>query len=102
MADFQVTPASLLTKAEELETQNAQLKAQITKLEEIALRLNGMATWEGEAKDSFRAVFEKDKDKLTSYCNVIQQYIQVLRATADNYIKAENQNIERMNAERRR
>ena len=100
MTDFQVTPANLLAKAEELDTQNAQLKAQIKQLEEIELRLNGMATWEGEASTAFHTVFEQDKVKLTNYCTAIQGYIQVLRNAAARYIKAENQNIDLMNAGR--
>lgn len=100
MTDFQVTPANLLAKAEELDTQNAQLTAQIKQLEEIELRLNGMATWEGEASTAFHTVFEQDKIKLTSYCNAIQGYIQALRNAAARYTKAENQNIDLMNAGR--
>ena len=95
MPEIQVTTAQLRAKAEELSAQNAQLKAQIERLEETELSVSAM--WEGEANAAFHAAFQRDKVQFTNFYNAIQQYIQVLQSVAARYAQAESQNIDIVN-----
>lgn len=92
MSEIQVTSTQLRAKAEELGTQNAQLKAQIEALSDAEQRLNAM--WEGDANTAFHTAFQHDKTQFTNFFNAIQQYIQVLQNVAERYAQAESQNVD--------
>lgn len=98
MADIQITPNNVLKKVDELEAALAKIKVKIEELEKTELDKN--ARWEGKASDAFHALFVQNKEKLERYYVEIQKYIQVLRDVANKYIKAENQNIDLINAGR--
>lgn len=92
MSQIQLTSSLLRAKADELSSQNEQLKAQINSLDETEQSLNAM--WEGDSNTAFHAAFQSDKVQMSNFYNAIQQYIQVLRAAADRYARAEGQNVE--------
>jgi len=92
MAEFQVTAAQLQSKAEELSQYNASFKQKVDSLEETEVALMGM--WDGEAKDTFHAAFNRDKVNMQNFYNAIAQYVSALQQIAAKYSQAEAQNTQ--------
>ncbi len=92
MSEIQVTSATLISKAEELNSLNEQFKNAVTTLmeEESALR----SQFEGEASDAFHAAFTKDTTQMNNFYNAIAQYCQKLQQIAQAYEKAEQANVQ--------
>lgn len=91
MADFQVTPATLRAKAEELKSLNSQLNSQIEQLASTEGALNGM--WEGASREAFHQAFTSDKAQMDAFKNLVDQYCAALETQAAKYEAAENANI---------
>jgi WXG100 family type VII secretion target len=92
MASIRVTSGQLRAKATELSNMNAQLKQNVSTLNDTETSLTGM--WEGEAKTAFHSAFQKDKVQMDNFYNAIAQYITVLQNVAAKYEQAESQNTE--------
>ena len=92
MAEFTVTSNQVKAKQGELQTLNNSYKSKIDELEQIVKGLDSM--WEGDAHDAFHAAFEKDKVNLWNFYNAIEKYCQTLLVIAQNYEKAEEQNVQ--------
>ncbi len=90
MGLFRVSVSELKSKAGTLREYNQQFKARVSDLETEEQRVTGM--WEGQARDTFHAAFEKDKGQMTNFYNLIEQYCQALEAIAEKYAAVENQN----------
>ena len=92
MAEFTVTSNQVRAKEGELQNLNSSYKQKIDSLEQIVKGLDGM--WEGDAHDAFHAAFEKDKVNLWNFYNAIEKYCQTLLEIAQNYERAEAQNVQ--------
>lgn len=87
---FRVTPKSMRSTADELETLNNQFKAAVTNLRSDNETLGRQ--WEGDARNKFNEEFLKDAEKFDKFYDGIQKFIQQLRNNADEYDKVENTN----------
>lgn len=87
---FRVTPKSMRSTADELETLNNQFKAAVTNLRSDNETLGRQ--WEGDARNKFNEEFLKDAEKFDRFYDGIQKFIQQLRHNADEYDKVENTN----------
>lgn len=87
---FRVTPKTLRSKADELETLNNRFKAEVSKLRDDNASLG--SKWEGDARNKFNEQFLLDAEKFDKFYEGIQNYIRQLRANADEYDKVENTN----------
>lgn len=89
-ANFVVTASNLTSGANELSQLNQAYRNMVETLVTTEASLNSM--WEGEARDSFRRVFEEDREQLVRFADLIDKYAQTLTQIADNYRKAEETN----------
>jgi len=87
---FRVTPKTLRSKADELETLNNKFKSEVSGLRDDNTSLG--SKWEGDARNKFNEQFLLDAEKFERFYEGIQKYIQQLRANADMYDKTENIN----------
>lgn len=92
MAEIKVTTSELRNKAEELSTQNTQLKGKVDELVASEGTLTSM--WEGEARDAFHKAFETDKNQWENFMKVIEQFVQAMNQIADEYDKQEAANAQ--------
>ena len=90
MAKIRVTPQTLRTRADELETLNNKFKNEVTKLKGYNSSLRNQ--WKGDARNAFDKEFQKDATKFDEFHRGIQEFIRVLRQNADEYDKVENTN----------
>ena len=88
--------AALSAKADELETLNNQLLAEIGVLNDTEATLAGM--WEGPAKESFRNAYASDSVQMKNFYNCVFVYVQVIRANVCRYrcIEMRNEEIARI------
>lgn len=91
MAEFTVTSNQVRAKEGELQTLNATYKSKVDALDQIVQGLKSM--WEGDAHDAFHSAFEKDKVDMWNFYNAIEKYCATLLEIAQNYEKAEQQNV---------
>jgi WXG100 family type VII secretion target len=88
---IQVTPKTLIDKANELKNLNSRFKSQYESLKTTESALNGM--WEGEAKTAFHTAFTSDITQMSNFYNAIERYVQTLQQIAAEYEKAEGKNV---------
>lgn len=88
MAEIRVTPKELINKATELENLNRQFRQEVEKMVGYESELAGM--WEGESQRAFRTAFNNDKQKMDTFAQNIDRYVQALRDDANRYETAEN------------
>lgn len=87
---FRVTPKSMRSTADELETLNNKFKNEVKNLRSDNQTLGRQ--WEGDARNKFNEEFLKDAEKFDRFYEGIQKFIQQLRKNADEYDKVENTN----------
>lgn len=92
MSKLQVTSSKLREAKGTLDRQNQLLNDQISKLRQTESKLNSM--WEGEAKQAFQQVFNKDMTQFEAFHSLIGKYGNVLEQAAQNYEDKERKNIE--------
>lgn len=92
MGIIQVTAGQLRQEAERMGQLNNQFKNQILLLEAKEQNLGTM--WEGQAKDTFRGAFLRDKGHMEEFCQLIGRYTQALHQIAAKYEQAERKNME--------
>ena len=92
MGLIQVTAKQLRQEAERMEQLNNQFKSQIELLEAKEQNLGTM--WEGQAKETFRSAFLRDKTQMEEFYQLIIKYIQTLLQIAVKYEQAEQRNME--------
>ncbi len=90
MAKIRVTPQTLRSRANELETMNNKFKNEVTKLRTLNTTLGQQ--WKGDARTAFDREFQKDATKFDEFYKGIQEFIRVLRENADEYDRVENTN----------
>lgn len=90
MAKIRVTPQTLRSRANELETLNNKFKNEVTKLRTLNSTLGQQ--WKGDARTAFDREFQKDATKFDEFNRGIQDFIRVLRENADEYDRVENTN----------
>ena len=90
MAKIRVTPQTLRSRANELETLNNKFINEVTKLKGYNSTLGNQ--WKGDARNAFDKEFQKDATKFDEFHRGIQEFIRVLRQNADEYDKVENTN----------
>lgn len=90
MAKIRVTPQTLRSRANELETLNNKFKSEVTKLRSLNSTLGNQ--WRGDARTAFDREFQKDATKFDEFYRGIQEFIRVLRQNADEYDRVENTN----------
>ena len=84
-----VTPDTLIAKAEEMETQRAVLAGL---LEEAKNDINGLATqeiWVSDASSTYQSKFNASYDELTEILKVVQEYTADLNKAAEFYQQGE-------------
>jgi len=91
MSFIEVTSEELKNKASELQGLNARYQAEIENIINCQNNLNTM--WEGEAKEAFNQVFNRNRTVLDSFKTAIDSYIQALNVIASRYDEAEKRNI---------
>lgn len=92
MAEIRVTAAQVKSTASTLREYNHNFNSQVSNLVSAEGTLNGM--WDGQANDAFHAAFEKDKEYMTQFYNLINKYCEALDQIAAEYEKAESLNTE--------
>lgn len=92
MAFFQVTSSELRNKASRLQELNSQFKAKAAELGEKETSLCSM--WEGEAQNVFHQAFQRDRQQMDAFYQLIGQYVQALLEIAARYEEAEARNRE--------
>ncbi len=92
MSKLQVTSSKLREAKGTLDRQNQLLSNQIDKLKQAESKLNSM--WEGEAKQAFQQVFNKDMVQFGEFHSLIGKYSNVLEQAAQNYEDKERKNVE--------
>lgn len=90
MADIQVTPTQLRSKAQELKVLNQKFKASIETLEQRERSL--VSQWKGESRDEFDRVFQQNRNQFNEFYQGIEKYIRVLEDAANAYENAERKN----------
>lgn len=90
MAKIRVTPQTLRSRADELETLNNKFKNEVSKLRNLNSTLGNQ--WKGDARTAFDREFQKDATKFDEFQKGIQDFIRVLRQNADEYDRVENTN----------
>lgn len=90
MAKIRVTPQTLRTRADELETLNNKFKTEVTKLRSLNSTLGNQ--WKGDARTAFDKQFQADATKFDQFHKGIQDFIRILRQNADEYDRVENTN----------
>lgn len=92
MAQYEVTNAQLTQVQNQLTTDNEQFIQKVSALEGKQQELKNM--WQGEANNAFDAAFNSDKEKWTTFANLMKQYIEALGKIAAAYSKAEAANVD--------
>ena len=87
MALIRVTPATLRSKATELEGLNNQYKNKVNGLNDKETTLYGQ--WEGDANTAFHQAFQTNKGYLDDFSTAVGKYIEALNTAAEAYDKAE-------------
>ena len=90
MAKIRVTPRTLRSRADELETLNNKFKNEVTRLREFNTTLGRQ--WKGDARTAFDKEFQKDATKFDEFYKGISDFIRILRQNADEYDQVENKN----------
>ena len=90
MAEIKVNAMQLKNVAGQLNQLNQQFKKEINDLNTCQQKLNSM--WDGEANEKFNAAYRTDSQKMTTFAQTIDKYIQTLEQIAANYQKAEGTN----------
>ena len=91
MALIRVSANELKARAEQLNQENANLKAKIEEFDAAAQAL--AAQWEGEARDAFVNACNMDKTQMDNFSQVIAQFYQALLDIAQKYEEAEERNL---------
>ena len=92
MAQYEVTNAQLTQVQNQLTTDNEQFIQKVSALAGKQPELKNM--WQGEANNAFDAAFNSDKEKWTTFANLMKQYIEALGKIAAAYSKAEAANVD--------
>lgn len=87
-----VTAAQLRSTADQLEQLNSNFKTATENLTSVQQNLSGM--WEGDAKRTFDASYQRDKTNMDAFNANITKYVGVLRSIAVKYEKAEQANVQ--------
>lgn len=88
---IRVTTQELRNKANELESLNTAFRSDVMGLRDDEMQL--AQSYEGDAQKQFHIQFTNDMEKFDRFYQTIQQFIQQLRADADNYDKTEAMNV---------
>ncbi|MDR2889442.1 MAG: WXG100 family type VII secretion target [Lachnospiraceae bacterium] len=92
MGMIQVTARQLRSEAEKIQQLNHRYKNQITVLAAKEQSLGAM--WEGQAKESFRDAFLRDREQMEEFYRLIGKYVQALHQIATKYEQVEQRNVE--------
>lgn len=95
MAQITVTTSQLKSKISTLQSYNRQLNTQISQLQNQERSLCSM--WEGEAKNTFDAAFNKDIQQMQNFYKAIEQYVAKLTEIVKSYEQAEAKNTQTAN-----
>lgn len=89
-SSFELTFKAMRDKATELEKWNTELTKLTSDLRGHQQRLT--KAWDGEANDIFDKAFNSDMVQFDNFARAIREYVQALRAAADEYERMENAN----------
>ena len=90
MAEFNVTPSQLESKAGDLRNLISQFRDAVNEMIGLEQRLND--SWEGEARNAFHTAFENDRRKMDTFAKNIDLYAEALERNAEAYSVAEAAN----------
>ena len=93
---IKVDPQKLVGTAEEFNSTGSQIRG-IT--EQMASIVDGLTSaWEGEASTAFKTKFHQLDDDMQRMHKMIEEHVKDLNEMAQQYIAAENTNIDTGNA----
>lgn len=90
MAKIRVTPRTLRSRADELETLNNKFKNEVARLREFNTTMGRQ--WKGDSRNAFDKAFQNDASKFDEFHKGISDFIRILRQNADEYDQVENKN----------
>lgn len=91
MSRFLVSSRQLRQRASELESLNREFSSSVRQLASYEQQLAGQ--WKGDAQRAFHQAFTHDQQQFESFRMGITEYVQALRQAADEYDRAEDQNV---------
>lgn len=93
---LKVDPQQLITTAGEFETVSGQVQTITGEMMSIIDRLK--PAWEGEAATVYDARFDALQDDMDRMYRMIREHVEDLKNMAQEYITAENENVDTGNA----
>ena len=89
MAQTLVTPEVMISLATNIEAKIEDWNTAVNKIYQLQAEMDAM--WDGDANDSFNALFEADKVKFNQLSSVMQEYASAIKQAANNYIQGEQE-----------
>ena len=93
---LKVDPAKLISTAEEFNGTGGQLRSLTDEMITIVDSLNSV--WEGEAATAYNQKFHQLDDDIERIHKMIQEHVKDLQEMAQEFIKANNANIDTANS----
>lgn len=89
---LKVDPQKLISTSEEFSTIDGQVSTLTEQMVSIVDSLKG--SWEGEASNTYSMQFHQLEDDMQTMHRMIEEHVKDLQEMAQQYITAENANIE--------
>ena len=89
---IKVDPQQLISTADEFNGTNGQIKGLTDQMNSIVDSLKPI--WEGDADNTYNAKFDQLQDDMEKMHRMIQEHVTDLNEMAQQYITAENANID--------
>ena len=89
---IKVDPQKLISTADSFNGTSGQVKSLTDKMVSIVDSLK--SAWEGEASTTYNTKFHQLQDDMDKMYRMIQEHVKDLNEMAQQYIKAENTNVE--------
>ena len=93
---IKVDPQKLISTADDFEGTSQQVKGLTDRMLELARGLN--SKWEGDAANAYTTKFNALDEDMNQIYRMIQEHVKDLGEMAQQYITAENANVEAGNA----
>lgn len=93
---IKVDPQQLISTADEFSTTNGQVKSITDQMNSIIDSLKPV--WEGDASNTYNTKFDQLQDDMDKMYRMIQEHVRDLNDMAQEYIAAENANVDTGNA----
>ena len=95
MTGTEVLTEKLIDTATELEEIITGYRQSVNRFYAIGQEIDSF--WEGPASDEFAILIANDKTNFVAMARLMESYVATLRRSASEYVKAENDVLERLN-----